>query len=274
MLAIQQAWEAGDVGRMGELLGRHIPRPGQTDWRGFEWHVFWRRYQRARPIRTLPLNDVVWDLAATPNGQTVAVLVYDHANDKVQVILWDAATGREPRTFDGPPGNVRRRRGPLPGRTSSSPRGASSMQSGREGAFVNIWDAATGELLRSLGGPDGHRRPGGLGIGALAFSPDGKTLISGSDDKTIKLWDLETGHVLKTFEGHTGVVRGVAFSPDGRRIASASSDRTVKLWDVESGDALFTSPKFSAVAMTVAFSPATAGTSRRGAGGRGPGCGT
>ena len=49
MIAIQQAWEAGDIGRMGELLGRHIPtRPGQTDWRGFEWHVFWRRSEKAR----------------------------------------------------------------------------------------------------------------------------------------------------------------------------------------------------------------------------------
>ena len=42
MLAIQQAWEAGNVERMGDLLRRHIPEPGQTDWRGFEWDVFWR----------------------------------------------------------------------------------------------------------------------------------------------------------------------------------------------------------------------------------------
>ena len=156
MSAIQQAGEAGDVGRMGELLGRHIPEPGQTDWRGFEWYVFWRRYQRARPIRTLPLSDVVWDLAATPNGQTVAVLVYDHANDKVQVILWDAATGWEPRTFDRTAGDVRRAPWPSPRTDVSSPRGASSTRRGREGSFVNIWDAATGELRRSLGGPDGH----------------------------------------------------------------------------------------------------------------------
>ena len=118
MIAIQQAWEDGDIGRMGELLDRHIPRAGQTDWRGFEWYVFWRRYQGARPIRTLPLSDVVWDLAATPNGQTVAVLVNDHANNKVQVILWDAATGREPRVFEGPPGKFDGRRGPVPGRES------------------------------------------------------------------------------------------------------------------------------------------------------------
>src|SRR4051812_25710631 len=57
MLAIQQAWEAGNIEHMGDLLRRHIPEPGRTDWRGFEWDVFWRTYRRARPIRTLPLND-------------------------------------------------------------------------------------------------------------------------------------------------------------------------------------------------------------------------
>ena len=40
MIAIQQAWEAGDINRMGDLLDRHIPGPGQRDWRGFEWNVF------------------------------------------------------------------------------------------------------------------------------------------------------------------------------------------------------------------------------------------
>src|SRR5262249_33743431 len=75
MLAVQQAWEAGDVRRMEKLLRRHFPRPGQPDWRAFEWHVFWRACQSARPVRTLPLSDTVWDLAATAKGQTIAALV-------------------------------------------------------------------------------------------------------------------------------------------------------------------------------------------------------
>src|SRR5262249_41004353 len=107
MLAIQQAWEAGNVGRMGELLGRHIPtRPGQTDWRGFEWHVFQRLSEKAGDpvIQTLPLRGAGWDLAATPDGQTVAALSVDPEEGRAQVTLWDAATGWVPRTFDGPHG--------------------------------------------------------------------------------------------------------------------------------------------------------------------------
>ncbi|MFM6254394.1 MAG: WD40 repeat domain-containing protein, partial [Dolichospermum sp.] len=40
-------------------------------------------------------------------------------------------------------------------------------------------------------------------VTAIAFTPDGKTVISGSDDKTIKTWDLETGEIKMTLEGHS-----------------------------------------------------------------------
>ena len=116
---------------MGKLLRRHIPEPGQTDWRGFEWHVFRRLSEKAgNPIRTLPLRGAVWDLAATPDGQTVAALIFDHEKDRAQVTLWDAATGWVPRTFDGPHGG---REGtssgpwPSPRTDGSSPRGADSI---------------------------------------------------------------------------------------------------------------------------------------------------
>jgi tetratricopeptide (TPR) repeat protein len=65
----------------------------------------------------------------------------------------------------------------------------------------------------------------------VAFSPDGRRLISGSHDHTIKVWDVATGQELQTLRGHTGATWGVAFSPDGQWLASASQDRTVRLWD-------------------------------------------
>ena len=38
---------------------------------------------------------------------------------------------------------------------------------------------------------------------SVAFSPDGKTVVSGSYDKNIKLWNVETGQEIKTLVGHT-----------------------------------------------------------------------
>ena len=70
----------------------------------------------------------------------------------------------------------------------------------------------------------------------MAFSPDGKRIVSGSDDKTVRLWDADTGQpVGQPLTGHTDMVLSVAFSPDGKRIASGSVDTTVRLWDADTG---------------------------------------
>jgi WD40 repeat protein len=68
----------------------------------------------------------------------------------------------------------------------------------------------------------------------MAFSPDGKRIVSGSFDNTLKVWDAETGQETLTLEGHSGSVTSVSFSPDGKRIVSGSTDDTVKIWNVSS----------------------------------------
>jgi len=61
-------------------------------------------------------------------------------------------------------------------------------------------------------------------VTSVAFSPDGKTVVSGSRDKKIKLWSVETGQEIKTLVGHSDAVTYVAFSSDGEKIVSGSSD--------------------------------------------------
>jgi len=69
------------------------------------------------------------------------------------------------------------------------------------------------------------------GVISVAFSPDGRRIVSGSTDKTLKVWDAESGQETLTLKGHTDYVTSVAFSPDGRRIVSGSWDKTLKVWD-------------------------------------------
>ena len=73
-------------------------------------------------------------------------------------------------------------------------------------------------------------------INCVAFSPDGRTVVSGSHDDTLKLWSVSSGKCIKTFKGHSHCVYSAAFSPDGRTVVSSSDDRTFKLWSVSSGD--------------------------------------
>jgi WD40 repeat protein len=77
------------------------------------------------------------------------------------------------------------------------------------------WNA----MLQTL---EGHTED----VSSVAFSPDGKQIVSGSGDTTVRRWDAATGQqLLPVLEGHTEDVSSVAFSPDGKQIATLHVSR-------------------------------------------------
>ena len=92
------------------------------------------------------------------------------------------------------------------------------------------------------------------GVHSVAFSPDGRTMVSGSGDDTIKQWDTASGTEIRTLQGHSDSVLSVAFSPEGSTLASGSSDNTIKIWDTASGTEIRTLQGHSDSVRSVAFS--------------------
>jgi WD40 repeat protein len=72
-------------------------------------------------------------------------------------------------------------------------------------------------------------------VRAVAYAPDGRTLVSGGDDHTVRLWDLDTVRERTTLHGHTDGVLCVAHAADGRTLASGGFDRSVRLWSAGDG---------------------------------------
>jgi WD40 repeat protein len=75
---------------------------------------------------------------------------------------------------------------------------------------IILWDARTGEWQNLL---EGHSN----WVVSLAFSADGKRLISGAGDSSARVWDVESGTEIGRlrFEGASTYVDSVGFSPKG-----------------------------------------------------------
>src|SRR5207244_1109326 len=105
----------------------------------------------------------------------------------------------------GPPSRSRRS-------TRQSPPRRRRPRRPRRVLFHNLAD---GQFLRELPAHSGW-------VFALAFSPDGKRLVTG--DRKLKIWDAATGGGPTVFQAPGDQLRAVAFSPDGNRFATAGDD--------------------------------------------------
>jgi WD40 repeat protein len=89
----------------------------------------------------------------------------------------------------------------------------------------------------------------------IAYSPNGKYIVSVGQDKNVKVWDMAGMKEAATLKGHFNSVMDVAFSPDGRLIATAGHDQKVILWDLVELKEIEVLRAHCNSVRTVAFSP-------------------
>jgi WD40 repeat protein/tetratricopeptide (TPR) repeat protein/tRNA A-37 threonylcarbamoyl transferase component Bud32 len=186
-----------------------------------------------KPLFSLPSGEPVWAVAFSPDGR---MLVTGGGRFQKGDSLNNSGMGR---------GLGRSRFGGI------DPFDPTGRRRGESGDQARLWDVAKGTLLRSL--------PHDGAVLAVAFSPDGRRILTGSADQTAQLWDAATGRPLGKALDHEGLVVAVAFSPDGRTILTASQTAptrgAVHLWNADTGEALGQPLLHSSAVLAAVFSP-------------------
>jgi WD40 repeat protein len=164
-------------------------------------------------VRTLSGHGAQADsISFTPDGKMIAAGGWD-----ASILVWSTADGQAQSPAIS---NFYGHAAPF------SPDGKTIA--GGSGNNAAIWDVVSHRVLHTY---SGHTDK----VLTVAFSKDGKSLVSGGNDHMVYIWDVAGNQPGRQLAGHTDEVYSVAFSTDGKWAASASFDRTVIVWDVGSG---------------------------------------
>ena len=112
---------------------------------------------------------------------------------------------------------------------------------------ATVWEVDTGKEKATLGGHELH-------ITGVAFSADGKYIVTSSGDNSARVWSPD-GKQICELRGHTKPVSHAEFSPDGRFVVTAAADNTARLWDSLNGESITELRGHSLPVNTATFSP-------------------
>ncbi len=199
---------------------------GVTASAGLDGKVVLWNLAAGKILHTLTPGSVVRCLALSPDAKTLFT-----AGDNAAVLAWDVSLGKQLENK-------------LTGSTdwllavASSPDGKTVAAGGFDGK-LRLWDLASAknqvevavQVPAAAKAPPSPATP----VSALAFSPDGKTIVVGGQDALIYVFQTADGKLLRTMPGHTSAITSLAFHPGGAVLVSASKDRTLRLWNPATG---------------------------------------
>ena len=158
-------------------------------------------------VAARPTASQIYDLGFSSDGR----LAFSAAD---RLYVWEADSGK---IVDDIPTDWSSECG------SFSPDGGAILTPSHGG---QIWDVATGKLLRQLTSD---------ALECAGFSSDRDARRSAGDSADAKILDAKTGAMVATLVGHADWVTNVEYSPDGRLILTRSEDSTGRLWNADNG---------------------------------------
>jgi len=137
-----------------------------------------------------------------------------------QVITWDAATGGVEHQF------FQEKLISLVGLP-----GTNQMLCAQPEKLVRVKNSETGDNLRVFAGHTTSTTSG------VAFSPDGRYVVSGGTEPLTRLWNRTNAQPLGVFPGHGAGTEAVRFAPDGTRLLTTfgAPVYSAQLWNVQTG---------------------------------------
>lgn len=97
-------------------------------------------------------------------------------------------------------------------------------------------------------------RPSGHHIYCMAFSPDGKMLVTGERDGHLRLWDPDSGKAIGLWQA-AGIPRNMSFSADATRLSVAIQDEGVRSFEVPGGRTIASIKEYAAASYFSTWSP-------------------
>jgi WD40 repeat protein/serine/threonine protein kinase len=258
----QQALAANNLGRAEELLNRHRPS-GQfqisnlqsqipPDLRGWEWRYLWQQCQSDALFTLCQLSNEVSALSVSHDGRWVAVS--EHADRGISI--WDLRARQEVARFSAGAGSEPLAFSPAaPLLAFWAVDGPKRPGSTKPGGQVRLWDATSRRIVGELpvsGVPN-----------ALAFSADGRQLLTAGGNAEFSVWNVAAGTQMRSVafpeprgsELRLPLPGRVAVSPDFRLAAQALGGGRIRVVDLTAGKELWTVQAADENVTALAFSP-------------------
>jgi WD40 repeat protein/serine/threonine protein kinase len=224
---------------MTALLAPHVPKSGDVDRRGFDWHYAWRLCHPAESVGTFT-RLVSFKAHATDayfvtfsrDGTRFATCGRDRT-----ARVWDTKTGAAVCVCSGHTDDVNW--------VDFSP-DQRLLATASDDHSVRVWDAATGEQKFQLLGHESK-------VVAVRFSPSGDTLASGDHQGKLTLWSVASKQLVKSVDAHKSRIQCLTWGASGHLLASIGNDNAIRLWEMP--EMVFRFERKSTEGQCASFSP-------------------